>query len=94
MSDLDQRVLSSLERHLLTEVMFEAAAAAYREKFARAQGNRGAMRARLEAELADATRNSDRLLRLVEDGYADPAVAGPRLDELARKTRDLTGELA
>ena len=35
-----------------------------------------------------------RLLRLVEDGHTDPAVAGPRLNELAAQKRRLTGELA
>jgi hypothetical protein len=38
-------------------------------------------------ELADVERKSARLLRLVEDGHADPAVARPRLNELAALKR-------
>jgi hypothetical protein len=36
----------------------------------------------------------ERLLPLVEDGHTDPAVAGPRLNELAAQKRRLAGELA
>ena len=31
---------------------------------------------------------------MVEDGHADPAVAGPRLNELSAKKRDLTSQLS
>ena len=44
--------------------------------------------------MAEVERKSARLLRLVEDGHADPAVAGPRLNELAAQKRRLSGELA
>lgn len=67
---------------------------AYREEFVRAHGDRGAMRARLENELSDVEKKFDRLLKLVEEGQADAAVAGPRLNELATKKRTLAGELA
>ena len=94
MSDVEQRVLSAMERHLLTDEMFDLAVGAYREEFIRAQVDRDAMRSVLESELADVKKKSERLLRLVEDGHADAAVAGPRLNELATKKPDLAGELA
>ena len=43
-------------------------------------------------ELADVQRKSERLL--VEDGHADPGVAGRRLNELAAQKRDIGGELS
>ncbi len=94
MAEVEQRVLVSLERDVLTERLFTLAVNAYREEFARAQGDRGAMHARLEGELIDVQKKFDRLLRLVEEGHADPAVAGPRLNELATKKRAIAGELA
>lgn len=94
MAEVEQRVLVSLERDVLTERLFDIAVSAYREEFVRAQGDRGAMRARLEGELADVQRKFDRLLKLVEEGHAETAVAGPRLNELATKKRSLVGELA
>ena len=42
----------------------------------------------------DTQKKLDRLLRMVEDGHADPAVAGPRLNELSAKKRNLTAQLA
>lgn len=94
MTEVEQRVLSSVERHLLTPEMVDAAIEAYREEYAQAQGDRDGMRDRLAAELAEAERKSARLLRLVEDGHCDPAVAGPRLNELAAQKRQLAAELA
>lgn len=91
---LEHRVLAALETQMFTDEMFDLAVASYNEDFVRAQGDRGATRARKEAELADVQKKSDRLLRLVEDGHADPAVAGPRLNELAAKKREITAELA
>ena len=94
MSDVEWRVLVSLEQHLFSDDMFDLGVNAYRAEFERAQGDQGATRSRKEAELADVQRKMDRLLRLVEDGHADPAVAGPRLNELANRKRELVGELA
>lgn len=94
MAEVEQRVLTAIEQRLLTPKMFDAAAVAYREEFVRAQGDRDAMRAKLETELADVERKFKRLLGLVEDGHADPGVAGPRLNELSARKRQLTAELA
>lgn len=91
---LESRVLAALETQLFTDELFDLAVASYNEDFVRAQGDRGANRARKEAELAEAQKKSDRLLRLVEDGHADPAVAGPRLNELAAQKRAITADLA
>lgn len=94
MTEVEQRVLSSILEHVLTDEMFEHAAAAYREEFACAQDDRDGMRIRLESDRAEVQKKFDRLMRLVEDGHADPAVAGPRLNELAAKKREIAGELA
>jgi site-specific DNA recombinase len=92
-ADLEHRVLSALEQTLFTDAKYDAAVSAYQGDFARAQGGRGADKAKLAAELADNQKKTDRLLRMVEDGHADPAIAGPRLMLLAAKKRDLTVEI-
>jgi site-specific DNA recombinase len=92
-ADLEHRVLAALEETLFTDAKYDAAVCAYQEDFARAQGDRGADKAKLVAELADNQKKSDRLLRMVEDGHADPAIAGPRLTQLSAKKRDLTAEI-
>jgi len=92
--ELERRVLMALETRVLTDKAFDEAVAAYEAEFARAQGHRGASVAKLEAERADTQKKLDRLLRMVEDGHADPAIAGPRLNELSAKRRDLAAQLA
>ncbi len=94
MAEVEQRVLAAYEREVLSPEMIEVALRAYSDDHARALGDRDAMRERLQNELADIERKSSRLLGLVEDGHADPAVAGPRLNELATRKRQLTSELA
>lgn len=94
MSEVEQRVLVSLERHLLTPELISAAVLAYREETERANGQREGIIGRIEAELADVERKLSRLLRMVEDGHADPAVAGPRLNELPHQKRELAGRLS
>lgn len=93
-TELEQRVLSALETRVLTERLFDAAVAALEAEFIRAQGDRSAATSKLEAERADTQKKLDRLLRMVEDGHADPAIAGPRLNELSAKKRDLSAQLA
>lgn len=92
-AELERRVLSALETRVLTDKAFDEAVAAYETEFVRAQADRGATASKLEAERADTQKKLDRLLRMVEDGHADPAVAGPRLNELSAKKRDLTSQL-
>jgi hypothetical protein len=92
--ELERRVLAALETRVLTEKAFDEAVSAYEHEFVRAQGDRGATASKLEAERADTQKKLDRLLRMVEDGHADPAVAGPRLNELSAKKRDLTSQLS
>lgn len=93
-AELERRVLSALETRVLTDKAFNEAVVAYEAEFVRAQGDRGATASKLEAERADTQKKLDRLLRMVEDGHADPAVAGPRLNELSAKKRDLTSQLS
>lgn len=94
MGEVEQRVLTAYEREVLAPEMIELAMKACRDDHSRAVGDRDAMRDRLERELAENERKSGRLLGLVEDGHADPAVAGPRLNELALRKRQLNSELA
>ena len=93
-ADLEHRVLSALEQELLTDEHFDAAVAAYKQEFMQAQGERSAAKLHLESELAETQKKLDRLLRLVEDGHADPAIAGPRLNELSSKKRNIASELS
>ncbi len=89
-----QRVLLAAQRELLTPEMTALAVEGYREEYAKAQGERSCMTGRLKSEPAGVSRKMERLLRIVEDGHTDPAVAGPRLNELAAQKRRLAGELA
>ena len=93
-AELEHRVLSALEHELLTDEHFDAAVAAYKQEFMQAQGERSVAKSHLESELAETQKKLDRLLRLVEDGHADPAIAGPRLNELSSKKRDIASELS
>jgi hypothetical protein len=52
------------------------------------------MRVKLEREMAESDRKLSRLLRMVEDGNADPAATGPRVNELAAEKRRLAEQLA
>lgn len=94
MCDVEQRVLGCFEQHLFTPKMVAAAEAAYRTDFNKSQGALDATRAKLEREHSDADRKLNRLLRMVEDGHADPAAAGPRVNELSAEKRRLAAELA
>lgn len=94
MSEVEARVLVALELNLLTPEAIAAAMLAYKADNEQSQGREAGEHARLEAELADTERKQSRLLRMVEDGHADPAVAGPRLNELAKQKRELTGRLS
>lgn len=94
MSDVEARVLSSLEKNLLAPEAVAAAVLAYREHAQELDGQRTSASDRLQAELTDVERKLARLLRMVEDGHADPAIAGPRLNELAQQKRALAGQLS
>ncbi len=94
MSEVEGRVLASLERHLLAPEVIAEALVAYRQEVERSKGQHDGARGRMETELADLERKLSRLLRMVEDGHADPAVAGPRLNELAQQKRDLASRLS
>lgn len=94
MTEVEERVLTSLERHLLTPEMVDAAVEAYELEMKQTRGAADGVRERLRSELASVEAKLERMLRLVEDGHADPAVAGPRLNELSAKKRKLVADLA
>lgn len=93
MSEVEARVLVALEGNLLTPEAISRAVLAYRADHEQSLGQQAGQSARDEAELADVERKQSRLLKMVEDGHADPAVAGPRLNELAQQKRELTARL-
>ena len=94
MAEVEQRVVSSIERHLLTPELVSVAVGAYRDELTRVEGGREERRMHLSTELDEVERKLVRLLRLVEEGHADPAIAGPRLNELTAQKRQLAAELA
>ena len=77
MCTVERRVLTAVQKHLLTSELVATADRAFLEDFAKSHGDRDATRAKLGREHADADRKLSRLLRMVEDGHADPAAAGP-----------------
>ena len=93
MGEVEERVLVALRSRVLTPELVSAAADAFREVMASAADSRVQDKDRHVAELADIERKSARLLRLVEDGHADPAIAGPRLNELSARKRELAAAL-
>lgn len=94
MSEVEQRVLGALRKHLLASDLVQAAVEEYCRERTRLAQERMKSRHRLEAAAADAAGKISRLLTLVENGHADPIVAGPRLNELAAEQRRLAAELA
>ena len=93
MTEVEERVLTSLERHLLTPEMVGAAVEAYELEMKQSRGAADGARERLRTELASVEAKLERMLRLVEDGHAHPAVAGPRLNELSAKKKQLAADL-
>ena len=94
MCTVERRVLTAVQRHLLTPERVAAAEKAICEEIAKSHGDHDATRIKLEREHADVDRKLSRLLRMVEDGHADPAAAGPRVNELSSEKRRLAAELA
>jgi DNA invertase Pin-like site-specific DNA recombinase len=94
MCDVEQRVLRCFEEKLFTPKLVEAAASAYRDDFAKSHGARDFARSKIAREHADVDRKLSRLLRMVEDGHADPAATGPRVNELSAEKRRLAAQLA
>ena len=94
MCDVEQRVLRRFEEKLFTPKLVEAATSAFREDFSKSHGARDAERSKIEREHANVDRKLNRLLRMVEDGHADPAATGPRVNELSAEKRRLAAQLA
>jgi DNA invertase Pin-like site-specific DNA recombinase len=94
MREVEQRVLGALRRNLLASDVVADAVETYRRERMRFAAERRQSRGRLEADLADVERKINRMLKMVEDGHAEPAVAGPRLNKLAQERRDLEAAMA
>jgi site-specific DNA recombinase len=94
MREVEERVLGALRRNLLASEVVADAVETYRRERMRLAAERRHSRSRIEADLADVERKINRVLKLVEDGHAEPAVAGPRLNKLAQERRDLEAAMA
>ncbi|MFM9939772.1 MAG: recombinase family protein [Hyphomicrobiaceae bacterium] len=94
MSEIEERVLGGLRCNLLASEVVAAAVEEYRAERMRLAAQRRQARGRLQSELAEVERKFARTMKMVEDGHADPAVAGPRLNELAAQRRDLQRAMA
>lgn len=75
-------------------VQIGAAVEAYEPEMKQARGAVDGVRDRMRSELASVEAKLERMLRLVEDGHADPAVAGPRLNEPSATKKQLAADLA
>lgn len=94
MREVEQRVLGALRRNLLAADVVADAIETYRRERMRVAAARRQSRGRLEAELADVERKISRMLKMVEDGHAEPAIAGPRLNQLAQERRELEAAMS
>lgn len=94
MREVEKRVLGALRRNLLASNVVADAVETYRQERMRLAAARLQSRGRLEGDLADVERKINRMLKMVEDGHAEPAVAGPRLNQLAQDRRELKAAIA
>jgi site-specific DNA recombinase len=94
MREVEERVLGALRRNLLASNVVADAVETYRQERMRLAAVRRQSRGRLEGDLSDIERKINRMLKMVEDGHAEPAIAGPRLNQLAQERRELEGAIA
>lgn len=94
MREVEERVLGALRRNLLASNVVADAVETYRQERMRLATARRQSRGRLEGDLADIERKINRMLKMVEDGHAEPAIAGPRLNQLAQERRELEAAIA
>ncbi len=94
MREVEERVLGALRRNLLASNVVADAVETYRQERMRLAAVRRQSRGRLEGDLADIERKINRMLKMVEDGHAEPAIAGPRLNQLAQERRELEAAIA
>ncbi len=89
MREVEERVLGALRLNLLASDVVADAVETYRQERMRLAAARRQSRGRLEGDLADVERKINRMLKMVEDGHTEPAIAGPRLNQLAQDRREL-----
>jgi site-specific DNA recombinase len=89
MAEIEARVLGALRQNLLASDVVAASVEAYRQERMRLAEQRRKSQGRAQADLAEVVRKINRMLKMVEDGHAEPAIAGPRLNELAAERRTL-----
>ena len=94
MAEVEQRVLGTLRQNLLNSDVVARSIEAYHLARARQAEGKRKQRNRAESDLIEVTRKIDRMLKMVEDGHAEPHVAGPRLNALDAERRQLEATLA
>ena len=78
MAEIEERVLGALRQNLLASDVVAASIEAYRQERMRLAEQRRKSQGRAQADLAEVVRKINRMLKMVEDGHAEPAIAGPR----------------
>ena len=94
MAEIEERVLGALRQNLLASKVVAASVENYRQERMRLAEQRRKSQGRAQGELAEVVRKINRMLKMVEDGHAEPAIAGPRLNELAAERRKLEEAVA
>ncbi len=94
MAEIEQRVLGGLRQNLLASDKVADSINQYIRERARLADARRKQRNRTEADLIEVKRKIDRMLKMVEDGHAEPHVAGPRLNALDAERRQHEATLA
>ena len=89
MGEVEERVLTALNRYLLAPDVIAAAVDAYREERRKLSEQRRKQRAGLEREAAMIARRIANLLEMVETGLADPKASAKRFNELVGEQRQI-----
>jgi hypothetical protein len=92
-TEVENRVIAALKRHLLAPDVIAAAIEAYRLERQRLSRERVNARNSVERELAETKRRIYHVIRSIEDG-GDPKVLTPRLNQLAARQEELEARFA
>jgi site-specific DNA recombinase len=92
-AEIENRVLSALQRHLLAPEVIAAAIEAYRKERLRLSTERAQNRNSLERDLAEVGRKIAHLTKAIEDG-GDLELLVPRLNELGSRRQELKSALS
>jgi DNA invertase Pin-like site-specific DNA recombinase len=94
MAEIEQRVLTALQTHLLSPELAEAAVEAYRLEREQRDKQTAKGRRALERELADTKGALERVLDMVCKGIGEQAELGQRMKDLAARKREIEAVLS